>query len=72
MLPEVLNILKQGFARILQSPTRLRLPLPMERFNAEQEEALEKLKEILGRDDLNWRNLPDAIESALGAPSIRG
>ena len=72
MLPEVLSILKQGFARILQSPTRLRLPLPMERFNAEQEEALEKLKEILGRDDLNWRNLPDAIESALGAPSVRG
>jgi hypothetical protein len=72
MLPEVLNILKQGFARILQSPTRLRLPLPMERFNAEQEEALERLKEILGRDDLNWRNLPEAIESAIGVPSVRG
>ena len=72
MLPEVLSTLKQGFARVLQSPARLRLPLPMERFNTEQEEALERLKQILGRDDLNWRNLPDAIESALGAPSIRG
>jgi hypothetical protein len=70
MLTEVLNILKQGFARILQSPTRMRLPLPMERFNAEQEEALDKLKEILGRNDLNWRNLPDVVEEAIGAPVI--
>ncbi len=72
MLGEVLNVLKQGFARVLQSPARMRLPLPIERFNTEQEEALEKLKQILGRDDLNWRNLPDAIEAAISAPTVRG
>jgi hypothetical protein len=71
MLREVLNVLKQGFVKVLQSPARLRLPLPIERFNTEQEEALEKLKKILGRDDLNWRNLPEAIEAAIGAPTIR-
>jgi hypothetical protein len=71
MLREVLNVLKQGFVKVLQSPARLRLPLPIERFNTEQEEALEKLKKILGRDDLKWRNLPEAIEAAIGAPTIR-
>jgi hypothetical protein len=71
MLNEILGVLKQGFTRILNSPTRTRLPLPMERFNAEQEEALEQLKKILARDDLTWRNLPDAIEEALSLPAPR-
>lgn len=70
MLNEVLGVLKQGFARVIQSPARMRLPLPMERFNAEQEEALEKLKEILGQPDLNWRNLPDIVEEALMSPVV--
>ncbi|MFN3927724.1 MAG: late competence development ComFB family protein [Pseudanabaenaceae cyanobacterium] len=70
MLNEVLGVLKQGFTRVIQSPARMRLPLPMERFNAEQEEALARLKQILGRSDLTWRNLPDVVEEMLLSPRV--
>jgi hypothetical protein len=65
MTNEMMSIVKQAFVKVAQTPERVLSPLPFERFNSEQEAALEKLKLILKRDDVSWRNVVEAIQAAI-------
>jgi hypothetical protein len=63
---QIVDTINEAIKLILDSPTRARVPLPQARFEAEQEEALEDIKWILKRDDINWRNVASIIEKSLG------
>jgi hypothetical protein len=65
MTNEVMAIVKQAFVKVAQTPERVLSPLPFERFNSEQDASLEKLKLILKRDDVTWRNVVELIEAAM-------
>ncbi|MEE3718320.1 late competence development ComFB family protein [Tumidithrix elongata RA019] len=65
MTNEMMSIVKQAFVKVAQAPARVLSPLPFERYNLEQDESLEKLKVILKRDDVTWRNVVELIEEAI-------
>lgn len=62
---EVVAVLKQAIAVCVDSPSIERAPLPLARFEAELEDALDQVNWILYRDDINWRNAPFIIEECL-------
>jgi len=62
---QVVAIINEAIATILQNPKPDRPPLPFARFEAEQEEALEQLQWMLQRDDITWRNVTAVIEATL-------
>ena len=62
---EVVAVLKEAIAVCVDSPNLERAPLPLARFEAELEYALEQVNWILQRDDINWRNAPFIIEECL-------
>ncbi|CAN1212943.1 late competence development ComFB family protein [Tumidithrix helvetica PCC 7403] len=63
---QVVETINEAIRLILDSPNRTRVPLALTRYEAEQEEALEDIKWILKRDDINWRNVATIIEESLG------
>lgn len=62
---EVVAVLKEAIAVCVESPSLDRKPLPLARFEAELEEALEQVCWILQRDDITWRNAPFIVEECL-------
>lgn len=62
---EVVAALKEAIAVCVESPSLDKVPLPLARFEAELEEALEQVCWILQRDDINWRNAPFIVEECL-------
>ncbi|NUN64070.1 late competence development ComFB family protein [Pseudanabaena biceps] len=62
---EVVTALKEAIAVCVESPNLERMPLPLARFEAELEEALEQVNWILQRDDITWRNAPFIVEDCL-------
>ncbi len=62
---EVVAVLKQAIAVCVDSPSIERAPLPLARFEAELENALDQVNWILHRDDINWRNAPFIVEECL-------
>jgi hypothetical protein len=62
---EVVAVLKQAIAVCVDSPSLERAPLPLARFEAELEDALDQVNWILQRDDIDWRNAPFIIEECL-------
>jgi hypothetical protein len=62
---EVVAVLKEAIAVCVEAPNLKKSPLPLARFEAELEEALEQVRWILQRDDINWRNAPFIVEECL-------
>jgi len=62
---EVVSVIKEAIAVCAEAPNLGKMPLPLARFEAELEEALEQISWILQRDDLNWRNAPFIVEECL-------
>jgi hypothetical protein len=62
---EVVTFIKEAISVCVESPNLGKMPLPLARFEAELEEALEQVSWILQRDDLNWRNAPFLVEECL-------
>ncbi|MFN6165210.1 MAG: late competence development ComFB family protein [Pseudanabaena sp.] len=65
MTNQIVSIIKEALAKVIQSPERALSPLPFEKFNQELEEALVQLREILQRDDITWRNVAEVVEECL-------
>ena len=62
---EVVAALREAIAICVEAPNLEKAPLPLARFEAELEEAIEQVSWILQRDDINWRNAPFIIEECL-------
>ncbi len=62
---EVVAALREAIAVCVEAPNLEKLPLPLARFEAELEEAIEQVGWILQRDDINWRNAPFIVEECL-------
>ncbi|MBW4691012.1 MAG: late competence development ComFB family protein [Lyngbya sp. HA4199-MV5] len=61
---QIVAAVRQAIAAVQRDPLRAVVPL---KIGAEQESqlVLEELKELLGREELSWRTLVDAVENAL-------
>jgi len=68
MTNQIINIVKDALSKVTKAPERALAPLPFERFNLELDETIEKLQEILKRDDLTWRNVAEVVEECLRTP----
>ena len=68
MTNQIINIVKEALAKVIQSPERTLSPLPFEKFNLELEGTLVHLRELLGRDDITWRNISEVVEACLREP----
>lgn len=62
---EVVTVLKEAIEVCVEVPNVEKVPLPLARFEAEQEQALDQIRWILQRDDINWRNAPFIVEECL-------
>jgi len=62
---EVVAAIKEAIDTCVNSPKSTKTPLPLARFEAELEDALEQVCWILKRDDINWRNVPFIVEECL-------
>ena len=62
---EVVTVLKEAIEVCVDVPNVEKVPLPLARFEAEQEQALDQIRWILQRDDINWRNAPFIVEECL-------
>ncbi len=62
---KIINIVREAIVKVGQTPNRLLPPLPFEKFDQEQEEALATLRAMLKREDINWRNVADIVEEVL-------
>lgn len=55
----------QALLALGKAPTRMVGPLPINKFDLEEEQALLELKPILQRDEITWRNVAALVENAL-------
>jgi len=55
----------QALLTLGKAPTRMVGPLPINKFDLEEEQALSELKPILQRDEITWRNVTTLVEEAL-------
>jgi len=55
----------QALLALGKAPTRMVGPLPINKFDLEEEQALLELKPILQRDEITWRNVTTLVEEAL-------
>ena len=62
---EVVTVLKEAIAVCVEAPKLAKAPLPLARFEAEVEDAIEQISLILQRDDITWRNSPFIVEECL-------
>jgi len=62
---EVVEILNEAITICVETPKLHKTPLPLARFEAELEEALEQMRWILQRDDIDWRSAPFIVEECL-------
>jgi hypothetical protein len=59
------STLHQAIIVVMQSPSRISTPLPCEKYDLEQQAAIDQLKLILGRSDLNRKNVAQVVEQVL-------
>jgi hypothetical protein len=70
MTNQIISIVKEAIAKVIQSPERAVSPLPFEKFNLELEDVLVQLRELLGRDDMTGRNVAEIVEECLISPKL--
>lgn len=68
MTQQIINLVKEALTKVIQAPERSLSPLPFEKFNLELEDTLVQLRELLGRDDMTWRNVAEVVEECLRSP----
>ena len=68
MTNQIINIVKEALVKVIQAPDRALSPLPFEKFNLELEDTLVRLRELIGRDDITWRNVAEVVEESLKSP----
>ncbi|OIP77896.1 MAG: hypothetical protein AUK48_02790 [Oscillatoriales cyanobacterium CG2_30_44_21] len=68
MTQQIINMVKEALSKVTQDPDRALSPLPFEKFNLELEDTLVHLRELLGRDDITWRNVAEVVEECLRSP----
>jgi hypothetical protein len=68
MTQQIISIVKEALTKVIQAPERSLSPLPFEKFNLELEDTLIQLRELLGREDINWRNVAEVVEECLRSP----
>jgi len=68
MTQQIISIVKEALTKVIQAPERSLSPLPFEKFNLELEDTLIQLRELLGREDMNWRNVAEVVEECLRSP----
>ncbi len=61
---QIVTAVRQGIAAVQRDMLRKTVPLNLDEEGSAQA-ALEKLKRLLKRDDLNWTNVADVIERSL-------
>ncbi len=67
---EILLTVRQAIFQIMRCPNRGLPPLPFEKFNREQEEALRQLKRILNREDITSLNVADVVGEVLNESHV--
>lgn len=67
---DILSVVRQTILQIMRSPKRELPPLPFEKFNREQDEALRQLKRILNRQDITWLNVSEVVAAALNESHV--
>lgn len=65
MTIQIIGIVKEALSKVIQAPERTLSPLPFEKFNLELEDTLVKLRELLERDDITWRNVAEIVEECM-------
>jgi hypothetical protein len=65
LINNIVSTVIQSFLTLSKSPRRLVEPIPIAKFDAERDQAIEELKLILRRDDITWLNFPHAVEDAI-------
>jgi len=68
MTQQIISIVKEALTKVIQAPERSLSPLPFAKFNLELEDTLIQLRELLGREDINWRNVAEVVEECLRSP----
>jgi hypothetical protein len=68
MTQQIISIVKEALTKVIQAPERSLSPLPFAKFNLELEDTLIQLRELLGREDMNWRNVAEVVEECLRSP----
>lgn len=61
---QIIAAVRQAIAAVQRDPLRAVVPLQIG-TDQESQVVLQELKELLGQDDLSWRNLADTVENAL-------
>jgi hypothetical protein len=62
---EITAQVRQAILKVGRSPKRLMPPLPLKKFEQEQEEALVELRQILQRPDITSENVVEIVEAVL-------
>lgn len=64
---QIISTMRQAIMKVSQTPYKSVPPLPFDKFNLELNMALADLRQMLGREDISWRNVPDIVEHVLEA-----
>jgi hypothetical protein len=62
---DITSTVIQALLTLGKAPTRMVGPLPINKFDLEEEQALLELKPIIQRDEITWRNVATLVEEAL-------
>ncbi|NJK35547.1 MAG: late competence development ComFB family protein [Oscillatoriales cyanobacterium SM2_2_1] len=65
MTGQIIAVVQEALSRVSRTPSRVLSPLPFDRFNEELDGAIAQLRQLLGREDLSWRNLQTILEEML-------
>ncbi len=68
---EIFQIIGRAILGVKRDSIKIQIPLPPNELESE-ERSLFSLQKILGRDNLRWRDLPEAMENALMTVKIKG
>ncbi len=72
MTNQISSLVRQAIVKIAESPVRLLPPLPLAKFDVEQEVALDQLRHILEREDVSWRNVAAVVKEAIEQAKQQG
>ena len=61
---QIVSAVRQAIAAVQRDPLRAVVPLKIG-IEQESQVVLQELKELLGQEELSWRNVVDAVENAL-------
>jgi hypothetical protein len=69
---EIESAVVQAILTLSKTPKRLVGPLPLTRFDLDQDKALAELRSLLQRDDITWRNVAMMVAEAIDASRSMG